>query len=132
MKKFFWLLALILLLVNGTGAVFGGLFFMIDPLGGGPMHMPLENLKHSPFPDFLIPGIILFIFNGLFSLTIFILTLMRYRHYPAYILLQGCILTIWIIVQVIMLHSFHYLHATFGSIGILLIILGVLSWLHKD
>ena len=121
-------MALILLLVNGVGAILGGWGFIRDPISGGAMQMPLENLEHSPFKDYLIPGIILFVFNGLFSLGIFILTLVKYKRYPALLIFQGYILSIWIIVQLIMIRSFHYLHAIFGGIGVILIILGLLLW----
>ena len=90
------------------------------------MHMPIENLEHSPFKDYLLPGIILLVFNGLFSLVIFLLTLLKYRNFPVLVIFQGGILTIWITVQVIMLQSFHALHAIFGGIGIILIISGIL------
>jgi hypothetical protein len=131
MKKILWLLALMLLLINGIGAIFGGISLMRDPTGGF-MQMPVEWLQNSPFNDFLIPGIILFVFNGLFSLAVFVLTLIKYRHYPVLVVFQGCILTVWIIVQVLMLQTFHYLHAIFGGIGIVLIILGSLLWHKKD
>ena len=74
MKKLTFIFALILLMFNGISAIYGGWSLIKDP-SGGLLQMPLENLHNSPFKDYLIPGIILFVFNGLFSLAIFVLTL---------------------------------------------------------
>ena len=127
MKKLLFIASLVLLLFTSISAIFGGLSLMKDPTGG-IIHMPLENLQYSPFKDFLIPGIILFVFNGLLSLAIFIYTLFRYKHYALLVVFQGCILLIWIVVQLIMLRSYHYLHAIYGGIGLILILLGVMMF----
>ena len=48
----------------GVGAVFGGGVLIVSP-SGNLFGMPLSLLDKSPFPDFLIPGIILFVVLGL-------------------------------------------------------------------
>jgi hypothetical protein len=48
----------------GTGAIFGGAVLILSP-GGRFFGMPLSLLKNSPFHDFLIPGVILFLALGL-------------------------------------------------------------------
>jgi hypothetical protein len=58
-----WLLML-LLLFQGISAVPAGLLLVLDPTGG-LMQMPLEMLQNSPFPNFLIPGVILCVVLGL-------------------------------------------------------------------
>ncbi|MFD2934347.1 hypothetical protein [Spirosoma flavum] len=55
---------LILLAFLGVGAFFGGAVLIISP-SGQQFGMPQSMLDQSPFPDFLIPGIILFIVLGL-------------------------------------------------------------------
>ena len=55
---------LILLSFLGLGAIFGGGVFIISP-SGKLLGMPLSFLDHSPFEDFLIPGIILFFVLGI-------------------------------------------------------------------
>ena len=123
-------LSLILLIFLAVSALFGGYVLIKDPTGG-IIHMPVENMKNSPFSDYLIPGIILFVCNGLFSMAIFILTLMRYKHYPLLVIFQGTILVIWIVVQLIILQSFHYFHAIYGGVGVILIVLGGLLYSKK-
>ncbi len=54
-----------LLLFLAVGALGGGSFLIISPSGKLIGGLPLSILKNSVFPDFLIPGIILFIVLGL-------------------------------------------------------------------
>lgn len=51
-------------LLLGIGAIFGGIVLIIDP-SGELIKMPISLLEHSPFESFLIPGLILFIVLGL-------------------------------------------------------------------
>jgi len=58
-------LLIILLLFLGVGALGGGAMLIISPSGELLGGLPLSILTHSPFDDFLIPGIILFLVLGL-------------------------------------------------------------------
>jgi hypothetical protein len=55
---------LILLAFLGVGAWFGGGILIVSP-SSKLFGMPLSMLDKSPFADFLIPGIILFVVLGL-------------------------------------------------------------------
>jgi hypothetical protein len=57
---------LFLLAFLGLSAAGGGGTLIISPSGKLLGGLPLSILKNSPFPDFLIPGIILFVVLGLF------------------------------------------------------------------
>ncbi len=118
-------LAILLLLFNGVSACFGGWMLISKPDGSG-LDMSLSWLEHSPFSNYLIPGIILFVANGLLSLGIALLVITKSTHYVRLIVLQGAILTGWIIVQMIMLQTVNYLHIVFGSAGMLLIVSGLM------
>jgi hypothetical protein len=50
------------------GAIPAGILLIADPSGSG-IGARTEWLDDSPFPDFLIPGLFLVFFNGLFMLT---------------------------------------------------------------
>ena len=119
--------ALMLLLFNGIAACFGGWMLMRSP-DGSAMNMTVDLLKHSPFSDYLIPGIILFIIIGLLSLAIAWLAVLKVKHFEKLIMMQGVILSGWIIVQMVMLQSINYLHILFGSVGLLLIALGLILY----
>ena len=130
MKTIVKVICVVLLLVNGSGALYGGLLLMLDP-SGAKMQMPLSYLEHSPFSNYLIPGIILFIVNGLFSVITLQTMLFRNVHYYWFVIIQGLLLSGWIIVQIILLQIFYApLHAPFLFIGLCLIGCGLyqMNW----
>jgi hypothetical protein len=119
-------LTIVLLLLNGIGALFGGYNLIAHP-DGSSFHMPLSILKHSPFHNFLIPGIILFTVNGLSSLLVLLTILLKLKNNTLFITAQGAILTGWIVIQIIMLNGIHYLHLIFGGFGLALIVFGLIA-----
>ena len=123
MEKLLRIAAIVLLMFNGVNALVGGFMMIVDP-SGGKMQLPLSYLEHAPFSDFLVPGIVLFIANGLFSVAVVIAVFYKYRLYCQLIMVQGAILLGWILVQVLMVQQIFFLHYLMGSIGLLLIILG--------
>lgn len=123
MKKGILILTSFLLLFNGVGAVYGGWNLMAHP-DGSSMDLSLSWLQHSGFKDFLIPGIVLFVTNGLFSLFIFAALLGKYRNRAWLIICQGAILTGWIIIQVIIIRTIVPLHIVLAILGLLLIVCG--------
>lgn len=113
------------------GALYGGGKFIADP-SGNSLQITVHLLRHSPFKDFLVPGIILFVANGVFSLLTLVLLLINNSNYPKAITIQGCILLGWIIIQIALLCSFNALHFTLGSTGIVLIVNGGLLWRFRN
>ena len=91
---------------------------------GALIQADIKSLANSPFPNFFIPGIILFVMNGLSSLVIGILVIRRHAKYPWLVMYQGLVLTIWIIVEMLMVRPFHILMVIYGSLGLILIMLG--------
>ena len=55
---------IILLAFLGLGAIGGGGALIVSPSGKLLGGLPVSILEHSPFTDFSIPGIILFLFLG--------------------------------------------------------------------
>jgi len=106
----------ILHLFVGIGAIFGGLAAITQP--NGPMGIPTDTLKNSPFTNFLIPGIILFTVIGLGNL--FSALMFRFKlKYQGYISsVFSWALVIWIVVQCIMLGDIVFLHVLYFLIGI--------------
>lgn len=116
--------SIILLAIVAVNALAAGYSFMSDPSGRG-LGISTDRLKYSPFNDYFIPGLVLFVANGVF--TVFTLTLIsiKYKNYPLWIVIQGSILLGWIIVQVIFLREFNFLHFLFIVIGALIMLSGV-------
>lgn len=127
MKSFLSIFSGILLLFNGIGALFGGYHLIAHP-DGSSLQMPLSMLATTPFTDFLIPGIILFVANGVSSLAVFTTLVVKYKNSALLISAQGIILAGWILIQVLLIQGVHALHFIFGGVGLLLIICG---WLQQ-
>lgn len=125
MRKYLRVLVIVMLLINAAGALTAGWSFIAMPDGSG-IGMSLKYLEHSPFDSYLVPGLVLFLANGIFSVWTLMTLLFGWRTYPYYVLIQGTLLTGWIAVQTIMVRDFNWLHFTMGLIGLLLIASGYL------
>lgn len=117
-------IAMALLGFLGVSSIVGAVPMIVDPSGQW-MHMPLSLLEHSPFHTFLIPGIILLLANGVLSLLVLVATARQWPQYAWGVALQGCILTGWIVVEVILLRTAMWAHYLYGGIGLALIVLGL-------
>ena len=118
-----------LLLITSISAIYAAIAFIADP-SGAALGMSTEELVHSPFRDFLIPGIVLLIINGILPIIILLLMLLRYKYYPQLVLFQGVLLSCWIIIQVIMLRDLHVMHVIMITFGISLTLIGLLLLRH--
>ncbi len=114
------ILLLLIVAINGLAA---GYLFIIDP-SGAKLNIPVSILSHSPFYNFLIPGIILFTVNGIFNLIAAIATILRLKIYPNLVVWQGIILIGWIAIQIILLQNFNLLHLIMIIIGLTLFVFG--------
>jgi hypothetical protein len=124
MKKLLLIASAVLLFFNGISALFGGWQLMLQP-DGSSMEMSLDWLQYSPFSNYLIPGILLFVVNGLMSIFVFILLIIKHKSYPLLVMLQGILLFGWIVVQVLMVRDLIWIQGLFGTIGLLLIGFGL-------
>lgn len=106
-----WIQALV-----AIGAIPAGLSVIIDP-SGSAIGAPIEMLQYSPFQNFLIPGIFLLTFNGIFHAIGAWSSLTRKSFAGNLGLWLGLILITWIIVQVYFLRSIHYLHVLYLVVG---------------
>lgn len=101
----------------GIGAIFGGLAAITNP--EEPLGITVDALKNSPFSNFLIPGIILFIvigFGNVFSALMFQFK-SKFQGYISSVFSWA--LVIWIVVQCIMLEAIAFLHILFFMIGVI-------------
>lgn len=124
-------IAVILLLFNGVGALYGGWQLVTDPTGGS-MHMPLSFLQHSPFTNYLIPGIILLLANGVGSFVVLGLIMFSSRCYCMAIVAEGLILGGWITIQMLMLRTANPLQLFYLATALLLVATGIALWRIKQ
>jgi hypothetical protein len=120
---FYKIIASLLLLFNGIGALYGGWSLITQPDGSG-LQLSLDLLEQTPFQNYLIPGITLFVANGLCSLAVFVVMMLNIKVYSWLVMLQGAVLTGWIVIQMILIQTVYFLHIILGSIGLLLIVCG--------
>lgn len=115
MKKVYRFLFILHLFV-GIGAIAGGSMAILNPYTPGGMST--DALNHSPFSNFLIPGIILFTVIGLGNLFSSMTFLFKSKYQGYISSVFSWALVIWIVVQCIMLRTIVYLHVIFFIIGI--------------
>ena len=134
----FLLIAFLLFLA--FGALFGGGSLIIRPDGSG-FGMPVSILANSPFSDFTLPGLILFILFGVGSLIALYGLIARPRwawtepltrslHVQwslAVAAIIGLGQMIWIVVEVAMIRGVSWLHPTFFLIGLAIVLLAFMD-----
>lgn len=132
-----WILILLQVLL-GLGALGGGGAFLLAP-DGHLIQMPISNLENTPFSNFLIPGVLLFTFLGVYPMVVAyglwrrftwhwadILNPFKQIHWSwAGSLTVGGILIIWITVQIQMI-SVGFLHILYFCWGVLLLFMTLL------
>lgn len=137
-----YLLCLLHLLLS-VSALAAGYSFITDPDGSG-LGINLSYLNRTPFTSFFLPGLILFVFNGLFPLFILIglffqpkwkfagiLNIYPEKHWSwTYSLYSGIILISWIAIQITMVEYFILQPACIG-IGLIILILTLLPSIQK-
>ena len=123
MKKSLFIWLGVLQAFIGVGAVAGGLGLALEPSGAN-LGMPLELLEETPFATFLIPGIVLFVVNGLGSLAGAVGSFARHRYAGHAAIVLGAFLMSWIVVQVYWFAGFHWLHWLYLGLGLVELALG--------
>ncbi len=109
----------------GLGGVAGGVGLVTKPSGAN-LGLPLELLNESPFSDYLIPGIVLFVVNGVGSLAGGVLSFFRYRHAGQIAAALGAFLMMWIVAQVWWIGLSHWLQPLYFGFGAVELALGLL------
>jgi hypothetical protein len=130
---------LALLALLGVGAIFGGGVLIISPFGEA-FGMPLSLLANSPFSNFLIPGVILFVVLGVTPLWV-VWALLKKPHYQlaesinffsdmfwawSFSIYVAFALIIWIQVEMYYLQSVHWSHILYMFWAVLIIFIALL------
>jgi len=127
-------LLIILVFIQMMSALPAGWSLITDPSGNG-IGLPLKLLQHSPFSNFLIPGLFLFIFLGIFPAIIFyglikktsFFILEKTNFYKEYhwswtlSFFLGLLIIIWINMEQLFLKEFSILHFVYSMLGVLII-----------
>ena len=116
-----------LLAFIGVSACLGGGLLIADP-SGRYLALPTSLLSASPFNDYLIPGIVLFVLLGGGSFLTLAAVIRNVPGAPFLMVADGVCITTWIIVQIGMIETVLPQQMIIGFIGLLLVVLGVLQW----
>jgi uncharacterized membrane protein len=101
----------------GLGALAGGFGLVKDP-SGSALGLPPSFLEGSPFPDFLIPGIFLLAVHGIGSMIGAGLSFTRRRYAQEIAIVLGAILIAWIVIQIVIISSFSWMHVLYFILGV--------------
>lgn len=126
-RYLYWVLSLFQVLI-GVTALYGGSSLMMTP-NGSSLDLSLDILRDTPFTDYYVPGLLLFIFIGLFHVAGVITTWIRLRIAGSIAVFLGLILLFWIIIQVAMIGYASLLQPLYFILGLAEMDLGV-RWKH--
>lgn len=124
MKLARWL-AILALALLGISSVVGAVPMILNS-DGTPWQMSQSLLDDSPFDSFMIPGIILFIANGILSLASLVGVLRKDPGYGSWVVLQGAVLAAWLAMEVAMIRQVWALHFLYAGLAVILIVSGTL------
>jgi hypothetical protein len=113
------LVTIVGLVLLGFGALAGGMALILAP-DGSAMGFDTTLLAGSPFPDFLVPGLILGGLFGVCSLVVAVAGLRRARWAPFAAFAIGIAQMIWIVVELALIHEVSFLHPLMFAIGLLI------------
>ncbi len=127
-----YVLLLILVVFQGLSGIFGGIGLVLDP-SGQSLQIPIEWLEGSPFHDYLIPGLILFVILGIYPLILLIGLAKKSSWAWLGSLFLGVALIIWIGVEVLIVgyQTEPPLQLIYGSVGMLVLLLSMLPSVKK-
>ena len=108
----------------GLSSLAGAIPMIVDP-SGAALQMPLSLLQHSPFHSYLIPGILLFVFDGVLALWVLWLAMMAKPRCGLWTAFQGCVLLVWLVVECVMLRMVIWPHYLYGAVALVLVVSGL-------
>jgi hypothetical protein len=106
-----------LCLFAGLTAIWGGVE-LVWYRDGSFMRLPLSLLEHSPFRDFLVPGLLLAGVVGGINTLAGVLLLLRHPRANAEAMVSGALLAMWIVIEVLIIRHVHWLHAVYLALGV--------------
>lgn len=134
---------IILVFILAISAIISGLLLIAKP-DGDFLAMTVSTLDGSPFSNYLIPGIIMFLCLGVFPFIVglglvnvtwkWLAKINPFkRHYGAWTgaIVTGIILIIWIVVQIIMIGYISLLQPVMGIWGALILCLALLPQVRR-
>lgn len=123
-KTIFYAILGFLQAFNGLSGLLGGYMLINDPTGNS-LNLVLEWLQITPFENYLIPGIILFLFVGMGNVFGFWFTFKKKKKLALVGLVFGLILMVWILLQVALIGYKDFLQPLYFTSGMLQAVAGL-------
>jgi len=132
-------LLIFLLIFLGLGAIFGGGILIVSP-SGKIFGMPLSMLENSPFNNFLVPGICLFVILGIVPIGLSVALIKKPEYKFAelfnfysdiywawtYCIFVAFALIIWIQIEMTFLRAVHWSHSLYMFLAIAILFVALL------
>jgi hypothetical protein len=129
---------------EGLGAIYGGGTLILDP-SGGLLKMPMSMLEPSPFTNYLIPGIILFIILGIVPVMLIFALIKtpvsrladRLNFFPdmhwawSFSIYFGFALVIWLQLEMFFIRSVNGIHVFYMFLALLILFAALLPEVRK-
>ena len=115
-------LVFILLSFIGITATLSGLLMLSNP-DGEIMKLSVSLLKETPFNDFRVPGILLTVLVGGTTLLAIFYNMQRHPNRYNWAIAGGTVIIGWIIAQMILIRTLHWLHCVYLILGLLIILI---------
>jgi hypothetical protein len=103
-------------------AIVSGLLMISYPYGE-IMNLSPRLLNGTPFKDFRLPGILLTVLVGGVNLLAVFYNMQRHANRYNWAMAGGFMISGWIVVQMILIQTAHWLHFVYLGAGILIILL---------
>ncbi|MFP4023401.1 MAG: hypothetical protein ACLFVR_02655 [Thiohalospira sp.] len=131
-RKIKWLIIILAVFqaFNGFSGLLGGFMLIKDP-SGISLSMEQSWLNATPFANFLIPGIVLFIINGLGNIAGLWATIRKKTKSAEIGVVFGLIMMVWIIAQVLWIGYKDFLQPFYFSTGLFQMIFGIMLYKVK-
>ncbi|HKM93706.1 MAG TPA: hypothetical protein VJY41_08655 [Prolixibacteraceae bacterium] len=113
----------------GMGALAGGLPMILNPEGAPGFS--IELLQNSPFENYLIPGFILLVVNGLGQLISSYFSLKVKKEAAVLGIIFGAALMIWIAVQMYYISLSSWMQPLFFAVGMVELVLSIRIYQHN-
>lgn len=113
---------LILLGFTAVTAVVSGILMVTEP-SGSLFKMDTALLKHSPFDDFLVPGLVLAVIVGGMNAVAFIVVITNKSYHVLLCILAALMTGGWILIQMIMIRTIDGLQFFYLLVAILILLI---------
>lgn len=108
----------------GLSAILSGMLMVLHP-DGSLINLSIALLEGTPFKDFQVPGLLLAFLVGGINCMALLYNIQKHPKRFNWAIAGGIIVCLWIIVQMMLIHSVYWLHFVYLAAGILVILTGL-------